>query len=132
MHKYAKLNGSHIDFLRCVPHIATPTDEMVRQYAEANGYKAYVRVPMPDDGVYYHHAYKETATQIEDVWTPYSDSEMAPILAQEAHAYLASTDWVAAKLAEVDGEERAAMKEHYADTLAKRREARETINKYEN
>lgn len=113
-----------------VPHVAFPTDDMLATYAAANGYKTYVRVAKPDG--YYHHSYHETARQIKDVWTPYTASEMAPILASEAREYLESTDWIAAKLAEVDGEERAAMKEHYADTLAKRREARETINLYEN
>lgn len=132
MTKYAKLTDGQLVELRNVPHISNPSDEMVREYAEANGYKVLVRVPMPTDGGYYHHTFKETAKQIKDVWTPFSDSEMAPIYAEQAHAYLASTDWVAAKLAEVDGEERAAMLEHYADVLSKRREARETINLYEN
>lgn len=132
MNTYAKLINGQLETLRNVPHISNPTEEMVKEYAEANGYKSYLRVPMPADGGYYHHGYKETKAQIKDVWTPYSDSEMAPIHAREAHAYLDSTDWVAAKLAEVDGEERTAMLAYYADTLAKRREARETINKFEN
>lgn len=129
---YAKIISGQLHELRNIPHISNPTEEMFAAYAAATGYKNYVRVPMPTDGGHYHLSYKETKAQIKDVWTPYTDSEMAPILAAEAHAYLSATDWVAAKLAEVDGDERAAMKERYADTLAKRREARETINKFEN
>lgn len=127
---YAKLTDNKLEVLTRLPTCGNPTAEMLATYAAANGYKTYVRVAKPDG--YHRHSYHETAKQIKDVWTPYTDSEQAPIRAQEAHAYLTSTDWVAAKLAEVDGEERAAMKEHYADVLAKRREARETINKYEN
>lgn len=130
MDKYAKLIKGKLFELRFVPQIANPTPEMLAAYAAANGYKTYVQLQQPEG--YHHHSYHETAQQIKDVWTPYTDAEMAPILSAEAHAYLAETDWVAAKLAEVDGEERAAMLEHYADTLAKRREARETINKLEN
>lgn len=127
---YAKLNDKRLEVLTRIPNCANPTAEMLAAYAAAHGYKTYMQVAQPEG--YHHHSYKETAKQIKDVWTPYTDSEMAPILAAEAHAYLAETDWVAAKLAEVDGEERAAMKEHYADTLAKRSEAREKINQYEN
>lgn len=128
--EYVKLNGNKLEVLTRLPNCGNPTAEMLATYAAEHGYKQYVQVPQPEG--YHHHSYHETAKQIKDVWTPYTDSEMAPIRAAEAHAYLAETDWVAAKLAEVDGEDRAAMLEHYADTLAKRREARETINKYEN
>lgn len=127
---YVKLNGNKLEVLTRLPNCGNPTAEMLATYAAEHGYKTYVRVAKPDG--YHHHSYRETAKQIKDVWTPYSDSEMAPIHVAQARAYLVETDWVAAKLAEVDGEERAAMLEHYADTLAKRREARETINKCEN
>lgn len=49
----------------------------------------------------------------------------------ELKAYLVKTDYVAMKLSEVEGEDRAALLNTYADVLAKRRAAREEINRLE-
>lgn len=49
----------------------------------------------------------------------------------ELKAYLVKTDYVAMKLSEVEGEERTEMLNTYADVLAKRRAAREEINRLE-
>lgn len=130
MTTYAKLKNGQLDTLRYIPGVANPTDEMWKTYAEAQGYKKYVRAAQPEG--YCHHSYKETAKQITDVWTPYTDSEMVPIRAAELHQKLTETDYIAAKLAEVDGEERTEMLAHYAEQLAQRRAWREELRAIEN
>lgn len=130
MSTYAKLKNGQLDVLQRIPRVSNATPEMLTAYAEKNGYKKYVRAAQPEG--YHHHSYKETAKQITDVWTPYTDSEMAPIRASELHQKLADTDYIAAKLAEVDGEERTEMLAHYADQLAQRRAWREELRSIEN
>lgn len=52
---------------------------------------------------------------------------------EEARAFLTSTDWCIVKIAEAETvEEQAELREKYADTIKKRKEARELINEYEN
>lgn len=62
-------------------------------------------------------------------------AEQARKAVEEAKAYLAATDYIVLKIAEAqaDGDEAAvvALKSEYADRLAKRKEARVTINSNE-
>lgn len=52
---------------------------------------------------------------------------------EEARTFLTSTDWCVVKIAEAETvEEQAELREKYADTIKKRKEARELINEYEN
>ena len=62
-----------------------------------------------------------------------SAAELAARKVSEAKAYLASTDWIIAKIGEAQfmGGEVAAMVEKYAGDMAKRAEARATINEAE-
>lgn len=127
MTTYAKLtNAGQLDVLRNVPNIMGAKEHHFAAYAAAHGYKPYRAVPAPDG--YYHHGYAETAEDITDVWTPYTAEELRPLRAEELREKLASTDYVAAKLAEVEGAERAALLAEYADTLAARRAWRAEIN----
>lgn len=130
MTQYAKLKNGQLNMLRYIPGIANPAADVWAAYAEAQGYKKYVRTACPEGQ--HHHSYKETAKQITDVWTPYTDSELIPIRAAELHQKLTETDYIAAKLAEVDGEERTEMLAHYAEQLAQRRAWREELRAIEN
>lgn len=129
MTNYANLIDGAPRILRGAHNIANATEAQLAEYAAEHGYKPYRAVPAPAG--YYHHGYAETAEEITDIWTPYTAAELAPLRAEELREKLAATDYVAAKLAEADGEERAALLAEYADTLAARRAWRAEINELE-
>lgn len=126
MKTFAKLIDGQLTTLHNVPNIMGAKEHHFAAYAAAHGYKPYRAVPSP--GGYYHHGYAETAEEIADVWTPYTAAELAPLRVAELQEKLAATDYVAAKLAEADGEERTALLAEYAETLAARRAWRAEIN----
>lgn len=84
---------------------------------------------------------QEAYDEYEDiyVYTPYTETELAAIAANkaisEAKAYLSRTDYIVLKIAEAqaegDAEEVAALQAEYAEQLAKRKEARATVNEIE-
>ena len=81
---------------------------------------------------------KEAYDEYEDiyVYVPYSEGELSVIAANkaisEAKAYLRETDYIVLKIAEAAAEgdtaEVAALQAEYAEQLAKRKQARETVN----
>ena len=81
---------------------------------------------------------KEAYDEYEDiyVYVPYSEVELSVIAANkaisEAKAYLAGTDYIVLKIAEAQAEgdtaQVAALQAEYAEQLAKRKQARETVN----
>lgn len=84
---------------------------------------------------------KEAYDEYEDiyVYTPYTETELAAIAANkaisEAKAYLSKTDYIVLKIAEATAEGDAAgvaaLQEEYAVQLARRKEARATVNEKE-
>lgn len=123
---YAKLIDGQPRILAGAHNIANATETQLAEYAAAHGYKPYRPTPAPETPA--HHGYAETEEEITYAWTPYTAEELRPLRVAELREKLASTDYVAAKLAEVDGAERATMLEEYADTLAARRKWRAEIN----
>ncbi len=126
---YAKLIDGAPRIMLGAHNIANATEAQLAEYAAAHGYKPYRPTPAPETPA--HHGYAETAEEITDTWTPYTAAELAPLRAAELREKLAATDYVAAKLAEVDGAARTALLAEYADTLAARRAWRAEINKLE-
>lgn len=126
MTTYAKLTDGQLTTLQNVPNIMGAKEHHFAAYAAAHGYKPYRPAPAPETPA--HHGYAETAEDITDVWTPYTAEELAPLRVAELREKLASTDYVAAKLAEADGAARNALLAEYADTLAARRAWRAEIN----
>lgn len=125
---YATLEGGKLRVLRGVPNVSNPKPATLAAYAAAHGYKPYQPTPAPEDGGHYHHGYAETEGGIEDVYTPYTAAEAAPLKIAELKQKLANTDYVAAKLAEAAGERRAALETEYASLLAQRQQWRDEIN----
>lgn len=84
---------------------------------------------------------KDAYDEYEDiyVYTPYTEQELAVIAANkaisEAKAYLSRTDYIVLKIAEATAEGDAAgvaaLQEEYAVQLARRKEARATVNEKE-
>ena len=107
---------------------------VVAQYP--NGGKDIAEI-FPTEAVPAQEAYDE----YEDiyVYTPYTETELAAIAANkaisEAKAYLSRTDYIVLKIAEATAEGDAAgvaaLQEEYAVQLARRKEARATVNEKE-
>lgn len=129
MSAFFKLIDGRLQRLERVPHVSNARGDILAAYARVHGFVPYAPEPMPQDGARYAHAFALVDGVIRDVWTP------IPIPAAERIAslnqLLANTDYVAAKLAEVDGEERAALLAQYAEVLDQRRAWREEIGKLE-
>jgi len=81
----------------------------------------------------------EAYDEVEDilVWKPYSETELEINSYQneiyDQQDYLDTTDYVVSKISEAAafGEDTDALKEKYADVIAKRKEARSRINELE-
>ena len=129
MSAFFKLIDGRLQRLERVPHVSNARGDILAAYARVHGFVPYAHEPMPQDGARYAHAFALVDGVIRDVWTP------IPIPAAERIAalkqLLANTDYVAAKLAEVDGEQRAALLAQYAEVLEQRRAWREEIRKLE-
>lgn len=125
MSAFFKLVDGRLQRLERVPHVSNARGDILAAYARVHGFVPYAPEPMPQDGARYAHAFAMVDGVIRDVWTP------IPIPAAERIAalkqLLANTDYVAAKLAEVDGAERQALLAQYADVLEQRRRWREEI-----
>ena len=132
MKTFVKLiNEFTIDYLTYIPYVSNPTPYMMERYALSHGYKEYKSSECPQDTMYHHH-YKEVEEYITDEWVKFTTDELVPQRVAELHAKLEETDYVAAKLAEVDGEERIEMLKYYSDILANRKAWREEIRSLEN
>ena len=129
MSAFFKLIDGRLQRLERVPHVSNARGDILAAYAREHGFAPYTPEPMPQDGARYAHAFALVDGVIRDVWTP------IPIPAAERIAalkqLLANTDYVAAKLAEVDGEQRSDMLAEYAEVLEQRRAWREEIGKLE-
>lgn len=125
MSAFFKLVDGRLQRLERVPYVSNAGEELLAAYAREHGFAQYAPEPMPQDGARYAHAFAMVDGVIRDVWTP------IPIHAEERIAalkqLLANTDYVAAKLAEVDGEQRAALLAQYAEVLEQRRAWRREI-----
>lgn len=125
MSAFFKLIDGRLQRLERVPYVSNTGEEQLAAYAREHGFAPYAPEPMPQDGARYAHAFAMVDGVIRDVWTP------IPIPAAERIAalkqLLANTDYVAAKLAEVDGEQRAALLAEYAEVLEQRRAWRREI-----
>ena len=127
MSAFFKLVDGRLQRLERVPHVSNAGGDILAAYAREHGFAPYVPVPMPQDGTRYAHAFALVDGVIRDVWTPAPQSAHERI--DELKQLLANTDYVAAKLAEVDGEQRAALLAEYADVLEQRRAWRREIGK---
>ncbi len=125
MSAFFKLVDGRLQRLERVPHVSNARGDILEAYAREHGFAPYVPVQMPQDGARYRHEFALEDGVIRDVWSP------APQTAQERIAELkqalADSDYVAAKLAEVDGEQRAALLTQYAEVLAQRQAWRSEI-----
>lgn len=129
MSAFFKLVDGRLQRLERVPHVSNARGDILATYAREHGFAPYAPEPMPQDGARYAHAFAMVDGVIRDVWTPAPQSAHERI--DELKQALADTDYVAAKLAEVDGEQRAALLAEYADVLEQRRAWREEIGKLE-
>lgn len=129
MNAFFKLIDGRLQRLERIPHVSNAGQQALAAYAQQHGFLPYVSSPKPSDGARYHHEFRQDADAIRDVWSP------APKTAQERVAELkqalADSDYVAAKLAEVDGEQRAALLAEYAEVLAQRQAWRSEIGELE-
>ena len=125
MNSFFKLIDGRLQRLDRIPHVSNAGQQALAAYAQQHGFLPYVSVPMPQDGGRYYHEFRQDADAIRDVWSPVTQTAAERI--GELKQALAETDYVAAKLAEVDGEERATMLAEYAEVLEKRRAWRREI-----
>ena len=129
MSSFFKLIDGRLQRLERVPHVSNARGDILAAYARVHGFVPYTPEPMPQDGARYAHAFAMVDGVIRDVWTPAPQSAHERI--DELKQALADTDYVAAKLAEVDGEQRAAMLAEYAEVLEKRQAWRSEIGEQE-
>lgn len=129
MSAFFKLIDGRLQRLERVPHVSNAGEEQLAAYARVHGFVPYAHEPMPQDGARYAHAFALVDGVIRDVWTPAPQSTHERI--DELKQLLANTDYVAAKLAEVDGEQREALLAEYAEVLEQRRAWRREIGELE-
>lgn len=129
MKQYAKLENGRLILLRTVPHCSNPGAETMEAFAEAHGYLPYMPAAHPADGGSYSRRFVLEKGCVRTVWVPQVQAPAERI--DELKQRLADTDYVAAKLAEVDGEQRAALLAEYAEVLAQRQAWRSEIGKLE-
>ena len=129
MSAFFKLIDGRLQRLDRIPHVSNAGEHALAAYAQQNGFLPYIVVPRPQDGLRYRHDFEVADGAIRDVWSPSPQSPQERI--EELQGKLAATDYVAAKLAEVDGEQRAALLEEYAEVLAQRQAWRREIGELE-
>lgn len=129
MQQYAKIDNGRLILLRTVPHCSNPGAETMATFAAAHGYLPYMPTAHPADGGAYSRRFVIEQGCVRTVWVPQVQAPAERI--DELKKRLDDTDYVAAKLAEVDGEQRAALLTQYAEVLAQRQAWREEIGELE-